>query len=387
MRPTEFLEVFSRHRGDSPTMVASGVSGAVWRHEHIPGKTLYNSGMSYTVPACFGLALARPDLKVIAIEGDGSFLMGLAGLATVGRYKPPNLVHIVYNNKTYLPTGTSGELTSAAAHGADLAGFARAASLERVWDTEDAAEFDAMLADAMRTSGTSVIVATVELERESWDLKAPTRALDRVENAFEFQTNVRDSTPPTSGPVIEPKVPAPVPEVERKEPGWRAGAELYQALCKSGVDSVIYLPEGVLYPMQVLAERDPAMRTICCSREDEGVAIAGGIAVGGGVPALVVEGTGIGMSALALASLIVRGRPLVIISSHSRVLGVRTPWNDQAAMVNEPVLDALGIPVTVLEDRSRADLIMRETVRSARIFRKPAAIVIPPYLMDDESDH
>lgn len=390
VRANDFLQVFAAARSDEPVMIASGVSGAVWRHHHVPKRTLYNSGMSYTVPASFGLALARPDLRVLAVEGDGSYLMGLAHLATLGRYQPQNLVVVVYNNRTYMPTGTSGELSSAAAHGADLSAFATAAGIQQVHHTAEAEELSQLLSKALHSDdGPWIVVADVDKERASWDLKAPTRALDRVASAVEFQDNLRDTRPQSNDRTSSVKT-KPVgdlaPEIVAGKPGWRNGGVLYEAIRRSGIDLVVYLPEGVLYPVQALAERDEQMESLCCSREDEGMAIAGGFALDDRVPSIVIEGTGVGMSGLVLASLIVRRRPLVIISSHSRVLGVRSPWNDQAAMVNEPVLDALGIPTYVLEDVERAELILRESVRSAKVLKKPVAVVVPPYCMDHPDD-
>ncbi len=70
-----------------------------------------------------GLALARPDVRVIVLDGDGSLLMNLGSLATIGMYAPGNLAVVVMDNEEYATTG--GQQTPTA-HGADLAGAARA---------------------------------------------------------------------------------------------------------------------------------------------------------------------------------------------------------------------------------------------------------------------
>ncbi len=70
-----------------------------------------------------GLALARPDLRVIVLDGDGSLLMNLGSLATIGLLRPNNLMVVVMDNEEYATTG--GQATPTA-HGADLAGAARA---------------------------------------------------------------------------------------------------------------------------------------------------------------------------------------------------------------------------------------------------------------------
>src|SRR5436305_13524905 len=63
-----------------------------------------------------GLALARPDLRVFVVDGDGSLLMNLGSLATIGLLQPSNLVVIVMDNGEYATTG--GQPTPTA-HGAD----------------------------------------------------------------------------------------------------------------------------------------------------------------------------------------------------------------------------------------------------------------------------
>src|SRR6478609_9847334 len=79
--------------------------------------------MGLASSAGLGLALARPDLRVFVLDGDGSLLMNLGSLATIGWTKPPNLVLIVWDNGEY---GTTGGQATATAHGADLEAAARA---------------------------------------------------------------------------------------------------------------------------------------------------------------------------------------------------------------------------------------------------------------------
>ncbi len=70
-----------------------------------------------------GLALARPDARVIVLDGDGSLLMNLGSLATIGLLRPTNLLLVVMDNEEYATTG--GQPTPTA-HGADLEAAARA---------------------------------------------------------------------------------------------------------------------------------------------------------------------------------------------------------------------------------------------------------------------
>ena len=74
-----------------------------------------------------GVALARPGVRVIVLDGDGSLLMNLGSLATIGLLQPKNLLVIVMDNELYATTG--GQPTPTA-HGADLAAAARAMRVE-----------------------------------------------------------------------------------------------------------------------------------------------------------------------------------------------------------------------------------------------------------------
>jgi thiamine pyrophosphate-dependent acetolactate synthase large subunit-like protein len=93
-----------------------------------------------------GIALARPDVKVICLDGDGSLLMNLGVLCTVANQAPANLSVVVWDNEVHQMTG--GQPT-ATAFRTSLAGVARGAGIEKVIEPaneEDLARaFDRML--------------------------------------------------------------------------------------------------------------------------------------------------------------------------------------------------------------------------------------------------
>ena len=70
-----------------------------------------------------GLALARPDLRVLVVTGDGEMLMGLGSLATIGVKQPRNLSILVLDNRRYGETGMQASHTE---WDIDLAGVASA---------------------------------------------------------------------------------------------------------------------------------------------------------------------------------------------------------------------------------------------------------------------
>jgi sulfopyruvate decarboxylase TPP-binding subunit len=307
-------------------------------------------------------------------------LMGLANFATIGRYLPKNLVILVINNRTYLTTDR-GELESACAGRADLAGAARAMGIDGAVVADTPEQCERYIRQAMLEDGPWVVVANVD-RTVVVDAQSEQEQPDRTELSIAFQHYLRDVRPaprdqPGSGP-IGSNLPA-----QTEGPGRAAARVIYDALKAAGIDFIAYLPDSVLYPVQELAEGDPAMPAICCTREDEGVAIAAGAAYGGRSPAIVMEGTGVGLAGQALAGLIVRRNPLLIVSSHPEALGIRAPHDNIACMVNEPILRALHITSAVLTHLRDAGVVIGEAQRAAQVLKGPVAVLVPPYVMNE----
>lgn len=79
--------------------------------------------MGGTAMIGLGLALARPDRRVLVLTGDGDALMGLGSLATIGVKQPANLSLVVLDNGHYGETGMQPSHTRG---GVDLVGMAKA---------------------------------------------------------------------------------------------------------------------------------------------------------------------------------------------------------------------------------------------------------------------
>jgi len=75
-----------------------------------------------------GIALNRPSVKVIVVEGDGSILMSLGSLPLIGYLKPRKLYHFVLDNESYESTGRQPTITDRL----DLSRIALAARYEYV---------------------------------------------------------------------------------------------------------------------------------------------------------------------------------------------------------------------------------------------------------------
>jgi thiamine pyrophosphate-dependent acetolactate synthase large subunit-like protein len=106
-----------------------------------------------------GLAMARRDLHVVVIDGDGSLLMNLGSLATIGWRRPERLIVIVWDNEAYATTGGQDTATK---HGADLAAAARAMGVNQAVTVRGTRELEAALDVARREAGPWVIVAKVQ---------------------------------------------------------------------------------------------------------------------------------------------------------------------------------------------------------------------------------
>jgi sulfopyruvate decarboxylase subunit beta len=126
-----------------------------------------------------GVALSRPELKVVVFDGDGSILMNLGGLTTLARYRPRNLVHVVFDNESLLSVGGFPTATST---GSDLAGIAAAAGVPYTATVNDLEQFTRAFDDAMASNDLATIVAKVEAVGPSGYVTD----LSLLENRYQF---------------------------------------------------------------------------------------------------------------------------------------------------------------------------------------------------------
>ena len=97
-----------------------------------------------------GLALARPDRKVLVLDGDGALLMNLGTLVTIAGQRPTNLVHFVFEDGVYQTTG--GQPVPGAGV-FDLAGMARSAGFKQSLAYDDLEDFASELPEVLRMEG------------------------------------------------------------------------------------------------------------------------------------------------------------------------------------------------------------------------------------------
>jgi sulfopyruvate decarboxylase subunit beta len=128
-----------------------------------------------------GLAMHLPRERVVVLDGDGSVLMNLGTFATLARYRPANLIHVVFDNGSLLSTGGFASHTTSGT--TDLAAIARGAGIENVSAVDDVVSFGEAFMEAIERKALSVIVAKVSAtgpDHYGMDLQLP-------ENAFRFK--------------------------------------------------------------------------------------------------------------------------------------------------------------------------------------------------------
>lgn len=152
-------------------LAVSGLGSATWDLT-AAGEDRRNfrfiGAMGQAAPFALGLAMARPDKRVVLFTGDGEILMGLGVLATTANQAPSNLAVVVLDNESYVETGSQ---PTATAGPTDLEAVARGCgiSLTRTVTSED--EIDALRELILNTPGP--IFANVKVVPEELPLVFP----------------------------------------------------------------------------------------------------------------------------------------------------------------------------------------------------------------------
>ena len=154
---------------------------------HRPNFFYLQHAMGLASSMGLGIALSRPEKQVVVFDGDGSVLMNLGGLTTMARYRPKNLVHVVFDNESLLSVGGFPTATST---GSDLAAIAKAAGVPRTTTVLTLHDFTRAFDEAIAAKELTTIVAKV-------DAVGPTAyvtGLSLLENRFQFQRYLAQSS-------------------------------------------------------------------------------------------------------------------------------------------------------------------------------------------------
>ena len=152
---------------------------------HRPNFFYLQHAMGIASSLGLGIALCRPELKVIVLDGDGSVLMNLGGLTTLARYRPRNLVHVVFDNESLLSVGGFPTATST---GSDIAAMAKGAGVPRTTVTRTPDEFTTAFSEALAADDLTTMVAKVEAVGPA----AFVTDLSLLENRYQFQRHLQN---------------------------------------------------------------------------------------------------------------------------------------------------------------------------------------------------
>jgi thiamine pyrophosphate-dependent acetolactate synthase large subunit-like protein len=122
-------------RGD--LLLVTGLGSTTWDAASIGDdhRNFYLWGaMGAAAMVGLGLAIARPDRRILVVTGDGEMLMGLGSLATIGVQRPPNLAIAVFDNGRYGETGMQASHTAGTVA---LLGVAEACGFKETFDVTD----------------------------------------------------------------------------------------------------------------------------------------------------------------------------------------------------------------------------------------------------------
>jgi len=176
--------IYSRLEQQIVVTIMGAVAAELQSIGHRPNFFYLQHAMGLASSMGLGIALSKPDRQVVVLDGDGSVLMNLGGLTTLARYRPRNLVHVVFDNESLLSVGG---FPTATATGTDLAGVAAAAGVPRTATVGTVDAFRTAFDEALGAGDLTTLVAKVEAVGPSGYVTD----LSLLENRFQFQRYLR----------------------------------------------------------------------------------------------------------------------------------------------------------------------------------------------------
>ena len=191
LRIDALKSVYEKLQDRAVVTIMGAVAAELQAIGHQPNFFYLQHAMGLASSMGLGIALTRPELSVVVFDGDGSILMNLGGLTTLARYRPRNLVHVVFDNESLLSVGGFPTATST---GSDIAGMAAAAGVPRTTTVRTLEDFVAAFDAALAAQELTTIVAKVEAKGPAGFVTD----LALLENRFEFQRWLKKAAPTRS---------------------------------------------------------------------------------------------------------------------------------------------------------------------------------------------
>ena len=177
-------EIYDRLQDRVVVTIMGAVAAELQSIGHRPNFFYLQHAMGLASSMGLGIALSKPERQVVVLDGDGSVLMNLGGLTTLARYRPRNMVHVIFDNESLLSVGG---FPTATATGSDLAGIAAAAGIPRTERVFGLDAFARAFDEALGAGDLTTIVAKVEAVGPS----AYVTDLSLLENRFQFARSLR----------------------------------------------------------------------------------------------------------------------------------------------------------------------------------------------------
>lgn len=147
------------HRDEAVIGGIGNTNFDLWACGNRPQNFYMLGSMGLACPIALGVALAQPQRRVVAIEGDGSILMQLGSLGTIALRRPGNLTIVIMDNGSYQITGGQPTLT---AGGTDIVAVARGAGLAQSAWAADEQDFERRVERALAEDGPWLIAARID---------------------------------------------------------------------------------------------------------------------------------------------------------------------------------------------------------------------------------
>jgi sulfopyruvate decarboxylase subunit beta len=159
MKRDECLKALARHRKNE-IVVAVYTAAQEWIHIS-PSEMNFTfvGAMGQGSSHALGLALGRPDKRVVVLDGDGSLLMNLGSLVTIANAAPKNLVHCVCENGTY---ETNGAVSIPGRGRVSFTGLATAAGYPKTYEFSNLEDWDRALGQILKEDGPILVDLKME---------------------------------------------------------------------------------------------------------------------------------------------------------------------------------------------------------------------------------
>jgi len=178
MQRFDCLKAIADEAGDA-LAVCTGWAAREWWAVRPGDGNLKTRTLGLVSSIAAGLAIALPHRKVVAIDGDGAFLMNLCGLPTIAQQNPGNLLHLLFDNEIFEASGG----TATASRDCDAVALAKGAGYKHAQWIKTPAEFRAAFVRAAEHNELTLLAVKVE-PGQPRDL--PPLRLDELENKYRF---------------------------------------------------------------------------------------------------------------------------------------------------------------------------------------------------------